>query len=206
MSKGRERELKYLYTAALPPQLPAGWSISAEEPPLALRDTYLDADGALAARGWALRRREGQGVERRYTLKRDATTTGALHSRDENEAVALGATGEIDLTELPQEIRSAIEREFGPHTAARLRTTTRLAQQRRSWTLAHQGATVAVMTIDQITADGTSWGELEIEFDSSLSDLDVERFVQELNAALEHIPEISVSAESKGERARRLSL
>jgi len=206
MSKGRERELKYLYTAALPPQLPVGWSVSAEKPPLALRDTYLDADGALAARGWALRRREGQGVERRYTLKRDATTTGALHSRDEIEAVALSESGDSDSNALPPEIRSAIEREFGPHTTARLHATIRLAQQRQSWTLAHQGATVAVMTIDQITAGGTSWGELEIEFVASLSDHEVERFVRELHAALKRVPEISVSTESKGERARRLSL
>ena len=206
MSQGRERELKYLYAATNPPPLPDGWSLGAEGPLLTLRDTYLDADGALAERGWALRLRETQDGERRYTLKRDASVAGALHSRDEIEAVALGATGEVDLTALPQEIRGEIERDFSPHTPALLRTAFSLTQRRRSWDLAHQGAMVAVMTVDQITADETSWGELEIEFISSLSDHEVERFVQELHAALQENPQISVSAESKGERARRLSL
>jgi inorganic triphosphatase YgiF len=206
MSKGRERELKYLYTAARPPQLPEGWSLTAEEPPLALLDTYLDADGALAARGWSLRRREGEGGNKIYTLKRDAMAVGALHSREEIEAVALGEAGDPDATALPEEIRSAIDREFGLDATVRLRPTIALTQHRRSWTLARQDLTVAVMTIDQITAGGTSWGELEVEFVSSLSDDDVQRFAQELHAALEQSPQISISTESKGERARRLSL
>ena len=206
MSEGRERELKYLYAATLPPQLPEGWSLGTEAAPLALKDTYLDADGALAARGWGLRRRESEGGERRYTLKRDATATGALHSREEIEAVVVVETGAPEGAVLPEQIRSLIDREFGPDVAARLQPAIALAQQRRSWRLARQGVSVADMTIDQITVDGASWCELEIEFLSSLSDDEVQHLSQELHGALQTNPQISISTESKGERARRLSL
>ena len=206
MSKARERELKYLYTATRPPQLPEGWSLGPEAPPLALQDTYLDADGALTAHGWWLRRREGEGGERRYTLKRDATATDALHSREEIEAVALGEAGGSDATALPEEIRTTIDREFGLDATARLRPTITLKQQRSSWRLARQGVSVADMTIDQVAAGGARWCELEIEFLSSLSDDDVQRFAQELHDALQGNPQLPISTESKGERARRLSL
>jgi inorganic triphosphatase YgiF len=206
MSEGRERELKYLYAATLPPQLPEGWSLGTEAAPLALEDTYLDADGALAARGWGLRRRESEVGERRYTLKRDATATGALHSREEIEAVVVVETGAPEGAALPEQIRSLIDREFGPDVAARLQPTIALAQQRSSWRLARQGVSVADMTIDQIAVDGASWCELEIEFLSSLSDDEVQRLSRELHGALQTNPQISISTESKGERARRLSL
>jgi len=206
MSKGRERELKYLYAAIRPPQLPEGWSLGAEAAPLALEDTYLDADGALAARGWGLRRRDGERGARIYTLKRDATATGALHSREEIEAAALGEAGGLEGAALPEQIRSLIDREFGFDVTAHLRPTVTLTQQRSSWRLAHQGESVADMTIDQVTVGGESWCELEIEFLSSLSDDDVQRFSQELHDALQSNPQISISTESKGERARRLSL
>ncbi len=206
MSRGRERELKYLYAATRPPQLPEGWSLEDEEPLLALQDTYLDSDGALAARRWGLRRRGGEGRNIIYTLKRDAASAGALHNREEIEAVALGEAGEPDAAALPDEIRTAVDHAFGPDAASRLRPTITLNQQRRSWTLVRQGAPVAVMTMDQVTDGKASWGELEIEFVSSVSDHDVEHFAQELHAALARDPQISVSTESKGERARRLSL
>ena len=206
MSEGRERELKYLYAATRPPQLPEGWSLGAEAAPLALKDTYLDADGALAARGWGLRRRESEGGERRYTLKRDATATGALHSREEIEAVALGEAAGSDATALPEQIRSLIDREFGLGSTAHLRPTIALTQQRSSWRLARQGVSVADMTIDQVAVGGASWCELEIEFLSSLSDDEVQRLSRELHGALQSNPQISISTESKGERARRLSL
>ncbi len=206
MSEGRERELKYLYAATRPPQLPEGWSLGAEAAPLALEDTYLDADGALAARGWGLRRRESVGGEMWYTLKRDATTSGALHHREEIEAVALGEAGDPEGVALPAQIRSLIEREFGADVTAHLRPTITLTQQRRSWGLTRQGVSVADMTIDQVAAGGARWCELEIEFVASLSDDDVHRFSHELQDALQSNPQISISTESKGERARRLSL
>ena len=206
MSEGRERELKYLYAATRPPQLPDDWSLSAEEPPLALVDTYLDADGALAARGWGLRRRDGESRATIYTLKRAATATGALHSREEIEAVALGQAGGPEGAALPEQIRSLIDREFGLDVTAHLRPSIALTQQRSSWRLARQGVPVADMTIDQVAAGGASWCELEIEFLSSLSDDEVQRLSRELHGALQSNPQISISTESKGERARRLSL
>ena len=206
MSKARERELKYLYTATRPPQLPEGWSLGPEAPPLALQDTYLDADGALTAHGWWLRRREGEGGERRYTLKRDATATDALHSREEIEAVALGEAGVPEDSALPAHIRSLIDQEFGTDVTAHLRPTITLAQQRRSWRLTRQGVSVADMTIDQIAAGGARWCELEIEFVASLSDDEVQHLSRELHGALQSNPQISISTESKRERARRLSL
>jgi inorganic triphosphatase YgiF len=206
MSEGRERELKYLYAATRPPQLPEGWSLGAEAAPLALKDTYLDADGALAARGWGLRRRESEGGERRYTLKRDATAAGALHSREEIEAVAVGTAAGPGGATLPEQIRSLIDREFGLDVTAHLRPAITLTQQRSSWSLARQGVSVADMTIDLVAAGGASWCELEIEFLSSLSDDDVQHFSRELHDALQSNPQISISTESKRERARRLSL
>jgi inorganic triphosphatase YgiF len=206
MSKGRERELKYLYAAIRPPQLPEGWSLGAEAAPLALEDTYLDADGALAARGWGLRRRDGERGASIYTLKRDATATGALHSREEIEAAALGKAGAPDAPAIPEEIRRLIDREFGFDVTAHLRPTITLTQQRSSWRIAHHGVPIADMTIDQVTVGGASWCELEIEFLSSLSDDEVQRLSRELQGALQSNPQISISTESKGERARRLSL
>lgn len=206
MSKAREREMKYLYAATRPPQLPEGWSLGAEAAPLALEDTYLDADGALAARGWGLRRRESEGGEMRFTLKRDAIATGALHSREEIEEVALGEAGYPEGAALPAQIRSLIDREFGSDVTAHLRPTIALTQQRRSWRLTRQGVSVADMTIDQVSAGGARWCELEIEFLSSLSDDEVQRHSRELHGALQSDPQISISMESKGERARRLSL
>jgi len=206
MSKWRERELKYLYTATRPPQLPEGWSLGAEAAPLALQDTYLDADGALAARGWGLRRRESERGNSIYTLKRDATAVGALHNREEIEAVAFGEADEPGATALPEEIRSVIDREFGLDVTAHLRSTITLTQKRSSWALARQDVSVADMTIDQVAAGGASWCELEIEFVSSLSNDEVQRFSRELHDALQSNPQISISTESKGERAHRLSL
>jgi inorganic triphosphatase YgiF len=206
MSEGRERELKYLCAATHPPQLPEGWSLGAEAAPLALQDTYLDADGALAARGWGLRRREGERGNSIYTLKRDATAVGALHSREEIEAVALAKADDPDAPAIPEEIRSLIDREFSLDVTAHLRSTITLTQKRSSWRLARQGVSVADMTIDQVAAGGASWCELEIEFVSSLSNDEVQRFSRELHDALQSNPQISISTESKGERARRLSL
>ena len=206
MSEGRERELKYLYAATRPPQLPEGWSLDAEAAPLALEDTYLDADGALAARGWGLRRRDSERGVSIYTLKRDATATGALHSREEIEAAALVEAGGPEGAALPEQIRNLIDRELGLNVSAHLRPSITLTQQRSSWRLAHQGVPVADMTIDRVAASGASWCELEIEFLSSLSEDDVQHFSRELHGALQSNPQISISTESKGERARRLSL
>lgn len=206
MSKGRERELKFLYAGTRPPLLPAGWSLSTEQSPLALVDTYLDTYGALAARGCGLRKREDGSGNSVFTLKRDATAVGALHSREEIEAVAFNMADGSDAAAPPDEIRNLIDREFGREVTAGLRATITLTQQRSRWTLARHGVSVAKLTIDQVTAGSASWAELEIEFLSSLSDDDVTRFSRELHDALQNNPQLTISAESKGERARRLSL
>ena len=206
MSTSRERELKYLYALTQPPQLPEGWSLGEEAAPLTLLDTYLDHAGLLNARGWSLRRREINGGETGYTLKRSAKTVGALHSREEVEAFALNASAATNVEALPAEISDLIVDEFGAEPATQLQPTITLTQQRRTWPLMHTGVTVAICSIDQVQSASDAWSELEIEFLTSLGEEEVAQLAKELDDALRNEPGASPSTESKAERARRLAL
>jgi len=206
VSTARERELKYLYALTQPPQLPEGWSLGEEAAPLALLDTYLDHAGLLNARGWSLRRREINGGETGYTLKRSAKTVGALHSREEVEAFALNASAATNVEALPAEISDLIVDEFGAEPATQLQPTITLTQQRRTWPLMHTGVTVAICSIDQVQSASDAWSELEIEFLTSLGEEEVAQLAKELDDALRNEPGASPSTESKAERARRLAL
>lgn len=206
MSKGREEELKYLYVLTQPPQLPEGWSLGEEAGPLTLQDTYLDHAGLLNARGWSLRRREINGGDTGYTLKRSAETLGALHSREEIEAFARNASGATSSSALPTEIGDLIVKEFGAEFTTQLQPTITLTQQRRTWPLAHQGVTVAILSIDQVQSASDAWSELEIEFLTSLGEGEVAQLAKELDNALRDEPGVSPSTESKAERARRSAL
>ncbi len=205
MPTSNERELKYLYGALLPPKLPAGWSLGPEAAPITLEDTYLDADGQLAAAGWALRRRSDESGIIVFTLKHDATTDGALHRRTETEVVVSSADGGPEPT-IPSEIRAIVGTVLGTDLVARLRPTVSLLQRRQAWGLTRQGQTVATMSIDQVSANGTHWTELEIELAASLPDREVEHLVTELRDELERSPQISISTETKPERASRRSV
>ena len=89
---------------------------------------------------------------------------------------------------------------------ARLRPTVSLVQRRQAWGLTRQGQTVATMSIDQVSANGNHWTELEIELAASLPDREVEHLVAELRDELERSPQISISTETKPERASRRSV
>jgi len=206
MSRIRERELKYLYALTQPPQLPEGWSLGEEAAPLTLQDTYLDHAGLLNARGWSLRRREINGGETGYTLKRSAKTVGALHNREEVEAFALNASAATNVEALPAEISDLIVDEFGTELTTQLQPTVTLTQQRRTWPLMHTGVTVAICSIDQVQSASDAWSELEIEFLTSLGQEEVAQLAKELDDALRNEPGVSPSTESKAERARRLAL
>ena len=206
MSRVRERELKYLYALTQPPQLPEGWSLGEEAVPLTLQDTYLDHAGLLNARGWSLRRREINGGETGYTLKRGARTVGALHNREEVEALARNASSAASSSALPAEISDLIMDEFSAEFTTQLQPTITLTQQRRTWPLMHTGATVAICSIDQVHSASDAWCELEIELLTSLSEEEVAQLAKELDDALRNEPGISPSTESKAERARRLAL
>jgi len=206
VSRIREKELKYLYALPQPPQLPEGWSLGEEAAPLTLLDTYLDHAGLLNARGWSLRRREINGGETGYTLKRSAKTVGALHSREEVEAFALNASAATNVEALPAEISDLIADEFGAEPAIQLQPTITLTQQRRTWPLMHKGVTVAICSIDQVQSASDAWSELEIEFLTSLGEEEVAQLAKELDDALRNEPGASPSTESKAERARRLAL
>ena len=206
MSRVRERELKYLYALTQPPQLPEGWSLGEEAVPLTLQDTYLDHAGLLNARGWSLRRREINGGETGYTLKRGARTVGALHNREEVEALARNASSTARSSALPAEISDLIMDEFSAELTTQLQPTVTLTQQRRTWPLMHTGATVAICSIDQVHSASDAWSELEIEFLTSLSEEEVAQLAKELDDALRNEPGVSPSTESKAERARRLAL
>lgn len=206
MSTARERELKYLYALTQPPQLPEGWSLGEEAVPLTLQDTYLDHAEQLSARGWSLRRREINGDQTRYTLKRSAKTVGALHSREEIEALARSDSGAARSSALPAEMSDLIMDEFGAEFTTQLEPTITLTQQRRTWPLAHQGVTVAICSIDHVQSTSAAWSELEIEFLTSLGEDEVAQIAGELDHALREEPGISPSTESKAERARRLAL
>ena len=206
MSRVRERELKYLYALTQPPQLPEGWSLGEEAVPLTLQDTYLDHAGLLNARGWSLRRREINGGETGYTLKRGARTVGALHNREEVEALARNASSAASSSALPAEISGLIMDEFSAEFTTQLQPTITLTQQRRTWPLMHTGATVAICSIDQVHSASDAWCELEIELLTSLSEEEVAQLAKELDDALRNEPGISPSTESKAERARRLAL
>jgi inorganic triphosphatase YgiF len=206
VSRIRERELKYLYALTQPPKLPGGWSLGEGGAPLTLQDTYLDHAGLLNARGWSLRRREINGGETGYTLKRSAKTVGALHSREEIEAFAHNASSATHPSALPAEISDLIVDEFGAALTTQLQQTITLIQQRRTWPLMHTGVTVAICSIDQVQSASDAWCELEIEFLMSLSEEEVARLAKELDDALRDEPGISPSTESKAERARRLAL
>ena len=206
MSRVRERELKYLYALTQPPQLPEGWSLGEEAVPLTLQDTYLDHAGLLNARGWSLRRRELNGGETGYTLKRGARTVGALHNREEVEALARNASSAASSSALPAEISDLIMDEFSAEFTTQLQPTITLTQQRRTWPLMHTGATVAICSIDQVQSASDTWCELEIELLTSLSEEEVAQLAKELDDALRNEPGISPSTESKAERARRLAL
>jgi inorganic triphosphatase YgiF len=206
MSRVRERELKYLYALTQPPQLPEGWSLGEEAVPLTLQDTYLDHAGLLNARGWSLRRRELNGGETGYTLKRGARTVGALHNREEVEALARNASSAASSSALPAEISDLIMDEFSAEFTTQLQPTITLTQQRRTWPLMHTGATVAICSIDQVHSASDAWCELEIELLTSLSEEEVAQLAKELDDALRNEPGVSPSTESKAERARRLAL
>ncbi len=206
MSRVRERELKYLYALTQPPQLPEGWSLGEEAAPLALQDTYLDHAGLLNARGWSLRRREINGGETGYTLKRGARTVGALHNREEIEALAHNASGAASAIALPAEISDLIVDEFGSELTTQLEPTVTLTQQRRTWPLMRTGVTVAICSIDQVQSASDVWSELEIELLTSLGEEEVAQLAKEIDDALRNEPGVSPSTESKAERARRLAL
>ena len=206
MSTARERELKYLYALTQTPQLPEGWSLGEEAAPLTLQDTYLDHAGLLNARGWSLRRRAINGGEIGYTLKRGARTVGALHNREEVEALARNASGATSASALPAEISDLIVDEFGAELTTQLQPTVTLTQQRRTWPLMHTGVTVAICSIDQVQSASDTWCELEIEFLTSLGEEKVVQLAKESDDALRNEPGVSPSTESKAERARRLAL
>jgi len=206
VSRIREKELKYLYALPQPPQLPEGWSLGEEAAPLTLQDTYLDHAGLLNARGWSLRRREINGGETGYTLKRGAKTVGALHNREEVEALARNASGVTSASGLPAEISDLIVDEFGAELTTQLQPTVTLTQQRRTWPLMHTGVTVAICSIDQVQSASDVWSELEIELLTSLGEEEVAELAKEIDDALRNEPGISPSTESKAERARRLAL
>ncbi len=206
MSRVRERELKYLYALTQPPQLPEGWSLGEEAVPLTLQDTYLDHAGLLNARGWSLRRREINGGETGYTLKRGARTVGALHNREEVEALARNASSTARSSALPAEISDLIMDEFSAKLTTQLQPTVTLTQQRRTWPLMHTGVTVAICSIDQVQCASDAWCELEIEFLASLGEEEVAQLAKEIDDALRNEPGVSPGTESKAERARRLAL
>lgn len=206
MSRVRERELKYLYALTQPPQLPEGWSLGEEAVPLTLQDTYLDHAGLLNARGWSLRRREINGGETGYTLKRGARTVGALHNREEVEALARNASSTARSSALPAEISDLIMYEFSAKLTTQLQPTVTLTQQRRTWPLMHTGVTVAICSIDQVQCASDAWCELEIEFLASLGEEEVAQLAKEIDDALRNEPGVSPGTESKAERARRLAL
>jgi len=206
VSRTREKELKYLYALTQPPQLPEGWSLGEEAAPLALQDTYLDHAGLLNARGWSLRRREINGGETGYTLKRGARTVGALHNREEIEALAHNASGAASAIALPAEISDLIVDEFGSELTTQLEPTVTLTQQRRTWPLMRTGVTVAICSIDQVQSASDVWSELEIELLTSLGEEEVAQLAKEIDDALRNEPGVSPSTESKAERARRLAL
>jgi len=116
-----------------------------------LQDTYLDHAGLLNARGWSLRRREINGGEIGYTLKRGARTIGALHNREEVEALARNASGATSSSALPVEISDLIVGEFGAELTTQLQPTVTLTQQRRTWPLMHTGVTVAICSITKFS-------------------------------------------------------
>jgi inorganic triphosphatase YgiF len=171
-----------------------------------LQDTYLDHAGLLNARGWSLRRREINGGETGYTLKRSARTVGALHNREEVEVLARNASGAASSGALPAEISDLIVDEFGAEPATQLQPIITLIQQRRTWPLMHTGVTVAICSIDQVQSTSDVWSELEIEFLMSLGEEEVAQLAKELDDALRDEPGVSPSTESKAERARRLAL
>jgi len=171
-----------------------------------LQDTYLDHAGLLNARGWSLRRREVNGGEAGYTLKRGARTVGALHNREEVEALACNASGAASASALPAEISDLIVDEFGAEITAQLQPTVTLTQQRRTWPLMHQEITIAICSIDQVQSASDTWCELEIELLTSLGEEHVAQLAKEIDDALRNEPGVSPSTESKAERARRLAL
>jgi inorganic triphosphatase YgiF len=182
------------------------WVVKTARLPLTLQDTYLDHAGFLNARGWSLRRREINGGEAGYTLKRGSRTVGALHNREEVEAFALNASAATNVEALPAEISDLIVGEFGAELTTQLQPTVTLTQQRRTWSLMHAGVTVAILSIDQVQAPSTAWSDLEIEFLTSLGDGEVAQLAEALDHALRQNSAVSPSTESKAERARRLAL
>lgn len=185
---GEERELKYLARSAEPPALPAAWSLGAPQGPVEILDTYLDHAAALIARGWALRRRETAGAPTRYTLKRNARRNGAYLVRDELE---------VESEEIPVEII----REIGTQLASELHQVAQMQQRRRSWPVQREGRLVAHLTTDEIRSGGTAWCEMEVEFESSLSDQAAEEFARELEAHFRSNDTLTPSRRSKFEAA-----
>jgi hypothetical protein len=184
----RERELKYAAQSSEPPRLPRGWSLGSERTVAEIVDTYLDHAATLITRGWALRRRETVGAPTRYTLKRNAQQVGAFHLRDEIEREG-------------DQIPAEIVQEIGAQFASELREVVTMRQRRRSWPLQVHGSVVADLTTDDIQSDNAQWTELEVEFVSSVSDVDATEMATELQAFFAGDETLAPSRQSKLEAA-----
>lgn len=184
----RERELKYIARSSVPPLLPPGWSLGRESAVKEITDIYLDHTASLISRGWALRRRETAGAPTRYTLKRNATQTGAFHQRDEIER---------ESDQIPVEI----VHEIGVQLASELQEVVRLQQRRRSWSLHLDGSPVADLTMDEIWSGHTHWSELEVEFIPSINDGDATELAEILQEFFAQDETLTPSRQSKLESA-----
>ncbi|MEI7604604.1 MAG: CYTH domain-containing protein [Chloroflexota bacterium] len=199
-----ERELKLLTAAAGAPQLPSGWTLGSGALHQ-LRDTYLEAGGALARAGLALRRREGDPHGVLYTLKGEPEKTGtALTQRTEIE-VGEQAPGEIPPT-IVDALRAGGLSMDVPLTA--LHPDVLIEQVRNAWPLQHGGDAVATLSVDEVSAtyaaQQVAWVEMEIEFSTSLSAVEVELLSTKLQDWFMKQPGYTLGGESKERRARRL--
>jgi len=184
----RERELKYITRSSVPPLLPHGWSLSRESAVKEINDIYLDHAATLISRGWALRRRETVGAPTCYTLKRNATQTGAFHQRDEIER---------ESDQIPNEI----VHEIGAQFASELQEVVRIRQVRRSWSLHLDGSVVADLTMDEIWSGHTQWSELEVEFLPSINNEAATKLAEILQELFAHDKALTPSRHSKLETA-----
>ncbi len=203
-----ERELKFLLEHAHAPALPSGYHVAEPQPTLRLLDEYLDYRGEILAAGWRLRRRRSDGEGLRYTLKSEQRddSSNPLRERIEIERAPEGDE------QIPSEIVAALAAAGvdTAHVLDRLQPYLTLRQERHPATLSTNEGDIALMSVDEVRATGSTvegerrWTELEIEFLATVSAEARDRAAVELSAWLATQPGVTPGGESKVARAARL--
>jgi len=162
-----------------------------------VHDTYLDTeDGAVAAAGYAWRVREADGRET-TTLKALAVTTGPVHRREEIEVPMFGSPdGWPDGT-----AKELARRIIGD---AALHPLVALTQHRTSRMIRKSRRTVAVMSLDEVTAHAGTYTDQYCEVEVELGRRGTEADLSALVACLRD--EWGLIPESRSKYARAMAL